>query len=137
MIRAQLRLRRPTAPLARHWLLGVGIALVLPVAALSAPSAAATQPPASTVTVIVGSAGDDVLIGTPGPDLIMGLGGQDYIDGGGGVDVILGGPGDDTIIGGPGNDFVDGGAGDDTTWRLSWLSNGADSETEVEARYEY
>lgn len=137
MIRSRQRLPRPSSRRTRRRLLCLAAALALPFAVPSSPSAAASQLPAAGVTVIVGTGGDDVLIGTPGPDLIMGLGGDDYIDGGGGLDIILGGAGDDTIIGGPGNDVIDGGTGDDTTWRWSWVANGADSETAVEARYEY
>jgi hypothetical protein len=82
--------------------------LVLPVLALTAPSAAAAG---CTKT---GTAGADRLVGGSGNDVLCGLGGNDTLIGGGGADTLLGGGGRDTLSGGGGADSLTGGAGADT-----------------------
>ena len=60
------------------------------------------------MTVIWGTAGNDIRIGTTVADLILGLGGNDRLFGD-----LIGGGGPDTIFGGAGNDLLDGGADGD------------------------
>ncbi|MBA3943843.1 MAG: tandem-95 repeat protein [Herpetosiphonaceae bacterium] len=67
-----------------------------------------------TVTVIVGSSGNETLTGTNGPDLLFGLQGNDTLNGNGGNDLLCGGNGNDTLTGGSGADFFSGGRGTDT-----------------------
>jgi serralysin len=49
----------------------------------------------NTVTVILGTAGNNSLTGTSGADLIIGFDGNDTITGGGGGDTLIGGAGAD------------------------------------------
>jgi len=66
------------------------------------------------VSLLTGTAGDDVILGTPGDDVIDGGGGDDTICGLDGRDRVHGGPGDDMILGGSGIDYLFGDGGDDT-----------------------
>ncbi len=56
-----------------------------------------TIPPATTQTVLVGGAGDDLISGTTGNDLLVGGRGDDDFRIRGGVDVVNGGGGSDTL----------------------------------------
>jgi hypothetical protein len=58
----------------------------------------------ATVSVLVGSDGDDTLNGTAGTDMLFGLAGADTLNGLGGDDLLCGGPGADRFSGGPGDD---------------------------------
>ncbi|MBS7691516.1 hypothetical protein I0E98_18100 [Pseudomonas lalucatii] len=68
---------------------------------------------AAVLSVIVGTAGDDVLNGTAVADEILGLGGNDVLNGGLGDDTLNGGLGNDTLRGGAGADTMIGGLGND------------------------
>ncbi len=97
-------------------------ATAVPVAP-AAPVAGVVRAPASALTLLLGTAGDDRIEGTPGNDTIAagagsdavsGLAGSDRLAGDEGDDVLRGGTGDDTIVGGAGSDTIVGGAGSDT-----------------------
>ncbi len=88
-----------------------------------APIAGVVRAPASALTLLLGTAGDDRLEGTPGNDTIAagagsdavsGLAGSDRLAGDEGDDVLRGGTGNDTIVGGSGSDTIVGGSGSDT-----------------------
>src|SRR5690606_14212594 len=66
------------------------------------------------VSVITGTADDDMLVGTADADTIFGLGGYDRLIGGDGADLLYGGDGGDVLSGGGGDDLIDGGDGLDT-----------------------
>lgn len=87
--------------------------------------------------VILGTPGNDTLIGTGANDLIIGFGGNDYIEGRGGRDSIYAGAGTDLAIGGAADDCINGGDDFDVTWTFTFMSNGTDTDSSVEARYEY
>jgi hypothetical protein len=112
--------------------------LIVAVAALAGPTAAATPTCHGKIATIVatgvnptvtGTDGDDVIVGTDtsdtinaggGNDTVCGRGGGDVINGEGGTDVLFGQDGDDGTFpslfglnGGPGNDKVYGGNGND------------------------
>ena len=89
----------------------LGIALLLALSLLPAPSAAgSTSPPICELSeeTIVGVQGS-----TGGPIEIVGTKGNDVILGSSGPDVITGLGGDDVICGAGGDDFIDGGSGVD------------------------
>jgi Ca2+-binding RTX toxin-like protein len=63
-----------------------------------------------TITVQVGTAGNDTLRGTAGADSLSGGGGNDTLLGEAGADTLYGGDGSDILNGGDGDDFIFGGA---------------------------
>lgn len=68
---------------------------------------------APTLSLVLGTPGDDTLHGGNGSDLVLGFGGNDLIHGNGGSDVIVGGPGNDGLHGGAGDDIFVFRPGDD------------------------
>jgi VCBS repeat-containing protein len=66
-----------------------------------------------SVTIWVGSNGNDTLNAGATPILLFGQNGNDTLTGGGGNDLLCGGSGDDTLSGGGGDDSLGGGAGND------------------------
>lgn len=66
-----------------------------------------------TISVIYGTAFDDVIVGGSENDTISALGGNDIVCGGAGNDQLIGGPGDDKLLGGDGDDQLAGGPGID------------------------
>lgn len=71
---------------------------------LDAEADTATEGPANSADLVLGSEGADVLAG---------YGGNDTLEGGGGDDTLSGGAGNDMLDGGAGADHLDGGAGYD------------------------
>lgn len=102
---------------------------------------AGNQTADSSVTVVLGTSGDDGTInGTSGDDMIFGFGGNDIIDAKDGNDKVIGGAGNDTItsssgnniiLGGEGVDTISGGTGDDTFVVLGTIANGDYSADDV------
>ena len=65
------------------------------------------------MSIIIGSATDEILSGTSGDDSLEGGGGNDALFGVGGNDTLRGGTGLDTLVGGLGDDTLDGGGEQD------------------------
>jgi predicted extracellular nuclease len=77
-------------------------------------SDAATNTASTTITVIVGTSGNNTALnGTSGADLILGLDGNDTLNGLAGIDLLCGGLKNDTLNGGDNDDTLDGQAGND------------------------
>lgn len=75
------------------------------------------------MSIITGTAGDDVQIGTSG---------DDTIDGGfAGNDILIGGAGDDLIFGHTGSSTFEGGEGDDLIWMGWGATTGTDEVHDV------
>ncbi|MEO5888074.1 MAG: ExeM/NucH family extracellular endonuclease, partial [Anaerolineales bacterium] len=68
----------------------------------------------TTITVVIGTSGNNALNGTSGADLILGLNGNDTLNGLSGNDLLCGGAKNDTLNGGDNDDTLSGEAGNDT-----------------------
>ena len=71
--------------------------------ALAASVAALSDSDADSVTLLVGSEGDEELLGSEGNDILQGRGGADTLNGGEGADTLFGGTGADTYVFGEGD----------------------------------
>jgi serralysin len=67
-----------------------------------------------SITLGLGTNGDDFLVGTSDGDILWGAYGNDMLYGGDGNDSMFGGIGDDSVQGGAGNDCIRGNGGNDT-----------------------
>lgn len=122
------------------WILFIGLAAIILVAAIYAMAAANVMPTSSSMDeytqpifpgdvapvecagiaftgknqLVLGTSGNDTLDGSNGSDCLVGGGGNDTLTGKQGNDVLLGGDGNDALFGGQGQDVCYGGCGVDT-----------------------